>query len=155
MTDYYFDSSALLKRYFSAEAGSAWTQSMISDTDQNTVYVAAITEVEIASATARLRREGNISDELASNVLDLLRYHIEVGDYVTVIQSASVVSRARQLLFRHTLRAMDAIQLASATEITQQLRIRQLEAPFFVTADRRLASAAEAEGLKVIDPTSP
>jgi hypothetical protein len=49
------------------------------------------------------------------------------------------------LLIRHALRALDVVQLASALA----LRARPLR---FWCADGRLASAAQAEGLKVVRP---
>lgn len=55
MTDFYFDTSALLKRYV-AENGSEWITSLVKD-ENNLIFTSAITTVEVAWALARRERE--------------------------------------------------------------------------------------------------
>ena len=54
---YFFDSSALVKRYV-AEIGSTWIESLIDPQTGNRLIIARITWVEVLSALARLQREG-------------------------------------------------------------------------------------------------
>jgi predicted nucleic acid-binding protein len=60
--------------------------------------------------------------------------------------SAEITGDARALLLRHTLRASDAVQLASCLYLQRQL----VEPVPFVAFDGRLVLAARAEGLTVI-----
>lgn len=56
MTAYFFDSSALVKRY-AVETGSVWVESLTDPRAGNRVYVAAITHVEVISAIARKKED--------------------------------------------------------------------------------------------------
>jgi uncharacterized protein len=103
-----------------------------------------LTLVEVVSAAARRVRDGTLTAAGKRRVLagldaDARRYTlIEIGP--------SVAGRARDLLLLHPLRSADAIHLASALEIQDELA-RRVE---FVCFDRRLADAARAEGLPVL-----
>lgn len=52
MAVYFFDSSALVKRYVQ-ETGSAWVIGLTDKQAQNPIYIAGITVVEITAAMAR------------------------------------------------------------------------------------------------------
>lgn len=52
MPAYYFDSSALVKRYV-AETGTAWVTGLMDPAAGNLLYVARLTGVEVVSAFAR------------------------------------------------------------------------------------------------------
>lgn len=58
----------------------------------------------------------------------------------------AVRSRANSLLARHPLRAPDAGQLGAALLVHEQ----SAEPLTFVCLDRRLSSAAELEGLRIL-----
>jgi len=56
MTQYFLDSSALIKRYI-VEPGTTWVRSIIQRSSGNTVIIAQITQIEIVSgASRRVRR---------------------------------------------------------------------------------------------------
>ena len=57
----FLDSSALVKCYV-AEAGSAWTRSILDD-ENNVVYVASLSRAETISALTRRFRHGDISQD--------------------------------------------------------------------------------------------
>lgn len=57
-----------------------------------------------------------------------------------------MIELAAELVWRHPLRAYDAIQLASALWLARESRM----ALTFVCADRRLAAAAAAAGLRTM-----
>jgi predicted nucleic acid-binding protein len=67
--------------------------------------------------------------------------------YLTVDIDEAVIVRARNLIAKHPLRTLDAVQLSCALEVINILGVR----PTFVAADTRLLAAA-AEGLAVDDP---
>jgi len=56
----FLESSAIVKRYAS-ETGSAWVVNITDPVSGNQIYLARITEVEVASAITRRTREGKIS----------------------------------------------------------------------------------------------
>jgi uncharacterized protein len=56
VTAYFFDTSALVKRYID-ETGSQWIRSLTDLQSENKIIVAGITFVELLSALSRLQRE--------------------------------------------------------------------------------------------------
>ena len=120
---------------------------------ENIIVIAEITQVEIVSAAFRRHREGSISLQTANAIRQLLDRHVAT-DYKIVGLSALLVHRAEDLLGNHTLRASDAIQLASAIEANEQLLREQIALLTFVSADKRLLTAASAEGLAIDDPNT-
>ena len=150
MTAYFGDSSAIIKRY-TIEVGSEWIRALTSLQRADQVFVAQITRVEVVSGLARLHREGTLTPQ----ALRLARQSIErhMGrDYDVIALSARIIRRAKDLLSHYPLRAYDAMQLASALDLRAQLLNTNRIAPIFVSADRRLLAAADAEGLPTDDP---
>lgn len=73
MNLYFFDSSALVKRYIH-ESGSQWVQTVTASMASNIVLASRITRVEVLSAFARLQREGTIDSVTMSTTLQLFQY---------------------------------------------------------------------------------
>lgn len=144
MNHYFFDSSALIKRYI-VEKGTPWVQS-IMNSQQNMILIAEITQVETISGIMRRHREGNINLMMVHNIKSLLDYHLQY-DYRVVGLAPDVIKRARNLIERHPLRAYDAIQLSSALESHLSLTLSGLTGITFVSADIRLLNVANSEGL--------
>jgi hypothetical protein len=106
-----------------------------------TAATSRLTEVEVAAALMRRWREGAFGAAQRDRALAAL-----VADLgaLTVVEIASpVTSRARRLLERHSLRAGDAVQLASCL----LLRDATGGSVAFAAFDGRLNEAARAEGL--------
>jgi predicted nucleic acid-binding protein len=145
VTALFLDSSALARRYLPREPSSSRVKSLCRPAAGTTLLLAGLTPVEIASVFARRVREGRwrVSDRTRAWRVFL----IHLRDLYRLIGlSEDVYLLAQELLFRHTLRAADAIQLACAL----QARAALGEVPLtFVTADRQQARAAQAEGLRV------
>lgn len=103
------------------------------------------TEVECASALARLERDGMLDETAATQAFDRLRqiasgwHEVDPGD---TVREAAV-----RFLRVHPLRAADALQLAAAFVLAER-RPSTLE---LVTLDDRLAVAARKEGFVVLD----
>jgi predicted nucleic acid-binding protein len=136
----YFDASALAKRYV-REKGSLKVRRLLrSDLLATSRYSA----VEIASALARRTREGAISGEDGERALTALREDLTA--MLVVELTPEVVTRAQVLLQRHSLRAGDAVQLASCLHLRDEL-----EEPITLVAfDDRLAAAARKEKLRLM-----
>lgn len=71
MSHYFFDSSALVKRYI-PEIGTTWVRSIVAPTSGNTVIIAHITSVEVVSAVMRRSRDGSVPVRTAQ----VIRIHI-------------------------------------------------------------------------------
>ena len=72
MSVYFFDSSALVKRYVQ-ENGSEWVRQATA-LQKHVILVSRITYVEVLSAFARLQREGKIDSTAISTTRDLFEY---------------------------------------------------------------------------------
>ncbi len=145
MTTYYLDTSALIKRYV-AEAGSAWLDSEVFRTDEVMLLTSRLTMVEVWSALARRRREASISTQHHADALGAFREDC-LTRYFFVEAELPVLEAAGQLLERHPLRAYDSVQLASALVAGQTLVDVALPQPVFLSADDRLLTFAQTEGL--------
>ena len=104
------------------------------------------TEVECASALARLERDGTFDAGEASAASE--RLASVASDWLEVEPRDPVRRTAIRLLRTHALRAADAMQIAAALALASQ-DPSTLEV---VTLDTALARAAEREGLRVIVP---
>jgi predicted nucleic acid-binding protein len=106
------------------------------------------TEVECASAIARLERDGVLDDAALRQAFDRLKQLAQAWHEVD--PSDPVREAAVRFLRVHPLRAADALQLAAAF-IAAERRPSSLEV---VTLDDRLAAAARKEGFVLIENTS-
>jgi predicted nucleic acid-binding protein len=106
------------------------------------------TEVECASAIARLEREGEIDESAVNQAFDRLKQL--AGGWHEVDPSDTIREAAVRFLRVHPLRAADAVQLAAAF-IAAERRPSSLEV---VTLDDRLAVAARKEGFELIEVPS-
>lgn len=102
-------------------------------------------EVECASATARLERDGALDDSAVAQAFDRLR-HVASG-WDEVDPSDSIREAAVRFLRVHPLRAAAALQLAAAF-VAAERRPSSLE---LVTLDERLLVAARKEGFVLTD----
>ena len=106
------------------------------------------TEVECASAIARLELDGALDESAATEAFTRLRQL--AGGWHEVDPSDGVREAAVRFLRVHPLRAADALQLAAAF-IAAERRPSALEV---VTLDERLAGAARKEGFVLIEEPS-
>lgn len=106
------------------------------------------TEVESASAIARLERDGALDEAAASRAFERLK-HLAAG-WHEVDPSDAVREAAVRFLRVHPLRAADALQLAAAF-VAAERRPGSLE---LITLDDRLASAARKEGFALVEVPS-
>ena len=103
------------------------------------------TEVECASALARLEREGALEASAATAAFDRLKQL--AGVWHEIDPSDAVREAAVRFLRVHPLRTADALQLAAAFVVAER-RPSSLEV---VTLDDRLAAAANKEGFALVD----
>ncbi len=103
------------------------------------------TEVECASAIARLERDGALETAAADESFD--RLHQLAAAWQQVDPSDAVREAAVRFLRVHPLHAADALQLAAAF-VAAEARPSSLDV---VTLDDRLAAAARKEGFVLAD----
>jgi len=101
------------------------------------------TPVEVASAIARLERDGRLASpdvRAAFERLDML-----ASTWNEVQPGGAVRRTARRVVRAHQLRAADALQLAAALAASEG----EPESLTVVSLDQRLSEASEREGLRV------
>ena len=150
MAAYFFDSSALVKRYVQ-EDGTRWVRNLTRQDPQTRIYLARITVVEVTSAVARRRKGKEILPKKASSILYRFRQHL-AGRYSIVDITSPLLDEAATLANAHKLRAYDAVQLAAVLEVRRLRAARGLEAATLVSSDGPLNQAAMAEGMTVENP---
>jgi predicted nucleic acid-binding protein len=129
MPFYQCDASGLVKRYVD-EVGSDWVRAIVASGSTNIVSIADITRAE---------------------VIQTFGAHCAM-QYRIVPTQPWIIDLALELLQRHSLRAYDAVQLASASLVNQSLIAYGLPPLIFVTADDRLIVATRGEAVTAENP---
>ena len=147
---YYFDSSALIKRYV-AEAGSDRVNQICNSHPASQLYTVRITGAEIVAAIFIRTRTQSIDVSDAQTAA--MQFKVDFSQYYQIVEVANgVVNLAMTLAERYPLRGYDSIQLAAAI-LLQEIRLATGFASLtFVSADKRLNKVALAESLLVEDP---
>src|SRR6185369_14888063 len=107
---WFLDSSALVKRYVS-EPGSAWLLAKLADYE---LLIAQVTPVELAAAIGKRHRTGDISRFTFYQARQRLLQDLDTHAYIITGLNDSIIKTAQALTFTQSLRAYDAIQLATA-----------------------------------------
>ncbi len=140
MSAYFFDTSALVKRYVN-ETGSAWVDDLTDLAAGNDIYILRMTEVEVTSAVTRRRRGGTLSVTAAAAVLAQFRQDLG-NEYHVVEVTAAILAAAVPLVETHGLRAYDAVQFAAASALNAYRVALSLSDLILVSADQELNAAA-------------
>ncbi len=150
MADYFFDSSTLVKAYI-AEAGTHWVRTILDD-PQHRISISALAEVEVISALTRRFKEGDLTQLEVDQACDELSQ--DCATYFVVDVTGQILEAAVSNARNYSLRAYDAVQLASAIAVRTALLVAQGNVLDFtlVSADNALNDAAGLEGLRVEDP---
>ncbi len=134
----YLDTSAVVKLYveevYSDQVIQQVARAEISATSR-------IAFVETLAGVARKLRDGDISRKEHEVLLG--EFETDWNNFFVVEVTEEVCGISRDLLKDHPLRAFDAIHLASAVLLRRKIK----EDVWFSSFDKRLAAAAQAEGL--------
>jgi uncharacterized protein len=136
MSAYFFDSSALAKRYLN-ETGSKWVIRLLKPSSKNTIFVARITSVEVVSAIARRRKGLTITTVSARKAIFRFQRYFSKR-FVKINLSLNLTDQAMQIADKHELRGYDAVQLAFAIESNKLRQINGLSPIIFVSAENAL-----------------
>jgi uncharacterized protein len=142
----FLDASAAAKRYF-PEAGSARLAELLNTAEPHCSL--ALLPCELASALNRRLREGDISRAIYRVAREQMKD--DAIAISTVRVDEEVIQVSLRLLDLHPLQTLDSLYLAAALNL-QRVSITPV---LFVSADRKLLRAAQAEGLNVLDPETP
>ena len=141
----YFDTSALVKQYFT-EVGSATVRELLRSGEK--VFTAVLTYAEAHAAFARRKREGILSAQVTRKLA--LRFDKDWETYEVVLIGEEIMGLTRKMVYRHPLRSADAIHLATALALGRKVSGRAWQ---FVCADDKLGAAVTMEGVRLIDVT--
>ena len=130
----FFDSSAYAKR-FVEEKGSEVIEEICLNTTELALSIVCVPE--IISALNRRLREKNINQN--NYQIAKTRLLEEIEDVVILNITPTVIMRSIELLENITLKAMDALHVASALEWKPDL---------FVSSDIRQTETAQKSGLQ-------
>ena len=113
------------------------------------LVILSFSQVELRSAVRRREKLGEMTAEVAANLLEAFSRHTE-SRFITQLVTDSTLDTACALVDRHELRAYDAMQLAGYITLKSGAGN---ELPVFVCADRALLIAASQEGFPTLNPT--
>lgn len=151
MAVYFFDSSAVVKRYI-IETGTNWIVGIVDPTANNRIYIARITAVEVVSAITRRVRNASIS--ISDGAAAITKFRRDLANIYSSIDIAQpIIDNAMQLAETHALRGYDAVQLAAAMDVNAHWLGLSMPALTLISADADLNAAATIEGLSVEDPS--
>lgn len=134
----YWDTSALVKQYVE-EVGSSELHKWKGHVRASSV----IAFIEVHSAITRRHRHGSVSLKQSKSIVE--QFSLDWQAYVRIPVHADLISVAALLIQRHVLRTLDALHLASALQLQEDLG----EPTDLLSADGALVAAARAEGLAV------
>lgn len=136
----FWDSSAVVPLIVE-EARSRWCRSLLREDPSLAVWT--FTRTEVVSALHRLKREGHLEPSGLARAVK--RLELLARQWTEVEAFGAVRERAERLLSVHPLSSADALQLGAALVLVGERPRRR----GFVTADARLAGAAEGEGFRI------
>lgn len=146
MTYYFFDTSALTKRYIT-EKGSTWVRGVAQSRRGNTLIISRLTATEVMSVFRR-QTVGKVLTPVEEQLFSVqFRRHLRL-QYALVKVDDATLTWSLGMIAKHSLKALDAIQLASALEAQKLFRVPIT----FVAADAQLLTAAVNEGLPTDNP---
>lgn len=152
MSHYYFDSSALIKRYVT-ETGTVWVNNLCQANPGYTFYVSRIRGAEFVAALFRRVRGGDIT--LTDGQATATQFKADFHNYYQIVEvTEPLIDTAMALAEKHNLRGYDSVQLASVVTLQSIRAALSLPPITFVCADDQLNAAATSESLIVENPNN-
>jgi uncharacterized protein len=149
MAHYYLDTNVIVKRYV-LEGGSTWVRLLIEDPN-HILLISELVIAETSAAISILRRVGRLSKRHSRDAYTEFRADLNRGLYQTVQPSLPIIESAADLAQIYSLKAYDAIHLATAIHLQRELAHGGFTMTF-VCADSQILKAAAAEGLATENP---
>jgi predicted nucleic acid-binding protein len=146
LTVYFLESSALAK-LFVMEEGSQAIIDLIEPLAQAQKLLSSLGFIEVHSAIRRRERAGELAPAHADQAIAIMSSEIPLMMEQTI--NSSVIETSRLMIDRHSLRALDAVQLASCHVARSTIGFTNI---VFVASDKALLAAARNEDFEVWDP---
>ena len=149
---FYFDASALVKRY-TQEIGSEKVNFLFNNVPLNRIMCLILGIVELFWVCVRKKNDGRITNldfsqawiNLNDEVID------DQSDFKTISVPDQLILGSMRLIEIHSLNSVDAVVLRAALNIAAELR-NTGDTLVLVASDQRLLRAAHAEGLQIFNP---
>ena len=152
MYHFYFDASALVKRYIE-EVGSDKIDFLFENVPLVQFQCLVIGAMEVFWICVRKRNDRRIAVDQFTQATGHLEYEVIniQSDFKTISIPDSLVWNSMDLVNTHSLNSVDAIVLRSALDVATELRSIG-DTLVLVASDQRLLRAARAEGLHIFNP---
>ncbi len=149
---FYFDASALVKRY-TRESGSDKMLFLFRNVPLERLLCLTIGAMEVFWICVRKRNDGRITSHQFERVVTHLKREVinRQSNFRTVSLPDSLVWDSMDLIETHSLNSVDALVLRSALNIATELR-NAGDTLVLAASDQRLLRAARTEGLQVFNP---
>ncbi|MYB63549.1 type II toxin-antitoxin system VapC family toxin [Candidatus Poribacteria bacterium] len=149
---FYFDASALVKRY-TQETGSRIINYLFANVPLNRMTCLILGVVEMYWVCVRKKNDGRISSEDYTQSRINLNYEVvdSKSAFNTIPVTDSLVLNSITLIESHSLNSTDALVLRSALDLNSELQNSD-DTIILVASDQRLIRAAQQESLLVFNP---
>ena len=151
MAFFYFDSSALVKRYVS-EIGTPLVNYLCAKAPMSKMMCLVLSIGEVVSVFVRKKNGGQITEDVFYQALASFRFEV-VGseDFNLVPVDTNSVLASLSLIEAHAINAFDAVVLSSVLELSTKLRDAG-DNLVLITSDKRLERAGKANGVSTFNP---
>ena len=139
---YFFDTSALVKRYYK-EPGTELVDELIES--EASTAISSLSIIETVSAFRRKYNQEEITEVEMNSLLSEF-FSEALNDFLIIPLEESALQFSFNLVIEEDLRTLDSLQLSAALSVDSE------EDPIFVCADDKLVSTAENYGLETINP---
>lgn len=144
MSTYFFDTSALVKRYHEEEGTD--TVDEILERDGVDVLISSLTVIESVSAFRRKYNRGEISESEMKQLIGVF-FRESLDRFGILPMEESLSNFSLGLVLEDDLRTLDSLQLSAGLSLAQEV-----DDVVFVTADDELADVGERHGLETLVP---
>lgn len=151
MNFFYFDASALAKRY-APETGSLLINDLFDKVSLSRFLVLLMGIGEVISVLVRHRNSSSISNTTYAFALTQIQNEIISSSEINLLSlDDNLVYLSFSLIEKHSINATDALVLRSALEEAANLRTQGRDL-VMISSDKRLIRASKAEGLLTFNP---
>lgn len=149
---FYFDASALAKRY-TDEIGSDKIDFFFDNVPLERLSCLTLGAIEVFWICVRKRNDNRITSHQFERATTHLRHEVinNQSGFKTISVPDSLVWDSIRLIETHSLNSVDAMVLRSALDTATELRSTG-DRLVLVASDQRLLRAASAEGLQAFNP---
>lgn len=144
MKSYFFDTSAIFKRY-QVEKGTLKVNEIFNDNNAQS-FISGMAIIEVISNLKRLYEIDRLTTK-SQFLLQRSQFYKDIQEYnISIVElSSEDIITADELISKRYMKPVDAIQLATALNLPIQRLV-------FVCSDKGLCKIAELEGLIALNP---